>query len=321
MRTCLRRLLTPWMLNSAMSNPYLGPMQPAPQLAPYARTLRLQSPDVSIHCFAAGAPHAPAIVLIHGLQDEADTWRHIFERLAQAYRVIALDLPGFGRSDKARRRYSVPFYARAVLGLMDALKISYATLIGSSLGAMIAETIALTHPARVFRLALVGGTIHIVERPAAAPRSLVQILRLPANDRRYFEALRRSPQAAYDSLRPYYANLDSLPQTDRDFLFQRVNERVWDEAQRLASLSVQMNLLAFLAFQGRRLAQRIPTSPIPTVVIWGAEDRVLPIRNGMARAALQRDARFICVEAAGHLPHQEKPEDFLRAIAPIAQTR
>lgn len=304
-----------------MSNPYPGPMQPAPQLAPYARTLKLQSLDVSIQFFAAGAPHAPAIILIHGLQDEADTWRHLFERLAQTHRVIALDLPGFGRSDKARRRYSVPFYARAVLGLIDALKIGYAALIGSSLGAMIAETIALTYPARVSWLALIGGTIHIVERPAAAPRSLVQLLRLPANDRRYFETLRRSPQAAYDSLRPYYANLDGLPQTDRDFLFQRVNERVWDEAQRLASLSVQMNLLAFLAFQGRRLAWRIPHSPIPTMVIWGAEDRVLPIRNGIARAALQRDARFICIESAGHLPHQEKPEDLLRAIAPIAQTR
>ncbi len=296
-------------------------MRPAPQLAPHARTLRLQSPDSTVQYFEAGAPHAPAIILIHGLQDEADTWRHVFEHLAQTHRVIALDLPGFGRSDKARRRYSVPFYTRVMLGLMDALKVGYATLIGSSLGAMIAETIALTQPARVSRLVLIGGTIHIVERPAAAPHNLVQLLRLPANDRRYFETLRQSPQAAYDSLRPYYANLDSLPQTDRDFLFQRVNERVWDEAQRLASLSVQMNLAVFLAFQGRRLAQLIPASPIPTTVIWGAEDRILPIRNGTARAARQRNARFICIEAAGHLPHQEKPEGFLQAIAQVAKAR
>ncbi|WP_169238007.1 alpha/beta fold hydrolase [Candidatus Roseilinea sp. NK_OTU-006] len=304
-----------------MSHPYPGPMQPAPQLAPHARTLRLQWPDGAVQYFEAGAPHAPAIVLIHGLQDEADTWRHVFERLAQTHHVIALDLPGFGRSDKARRRYSVPFYTRVVLGLMDALKIGYATLIGSSLGAMIAETIALTQPARASGLVLIGGTIHIVERPAAAPRNLVQLLRLAANDRRYFEALRRSPQAAYDSLRPYYANLDDLPQTDRDFLFQRVNERVWDEAQRLASLSVQMNLPIFLAFQGRALIRRIPASAVPTTVIWGAEDRILPMSNGIARTAIQRASRWIRIEAAGHLPHQEKPEDFLRAIAPMARTR
>ncbi|MFC1465083.1 MAG: alpha/beta fold hydrolase [Candidatus Brachytrichaceae bacterium NZ_4S206] len=304
-----------------MSNPYPGPMQPAPQLAPHARTLTLQPLGVSVHYFEAGARSTPAIILIHGLQDEADTWRHVFEPLAQGHRVIALDLPGFGRSDKARRRYSVPFYVQVVLGLMDALKIGYAMLIGNSLGGMIAETIALTHPARVSRLVLVGGTIHIVERPAAAPRNLIQLLRLPANDRRYFEALRQSPQAAYDSLRPYYANLDGLPQADQEFLFQRVNERVWDEAQRLASLSVQMNLPVFLAFQGRRLARRIPASPIPTTVIWGAEDHILPVANGIARTALQRDARFACIEGAGHLPHQEKPEAFLQAIAQTGKAK
>lgn len=302
-----------------MSCPYPGPMQPSPQLAPYAHAIELQSPNLSIHYFEAGAHSTPTIILIHGLQDEADTWRHIFEPLAQGHRVVALDLPGFGRSDKARRRYSMPFYAQVVLRFMDALKIGYAAFIGNSLGAMIAETIALTHPARVSRLVLVGGTLHIVERPATAPSNLIQLLRLPANDRRYFETLRQSPQAAYDSLRPYYADLDGLPQADRNFLFQRVNERVWDEAQRLASLSVQMNLPIFLAFQGRRLVRRIPAGPVPTTVVWGAEDRILPIGNGVARAALQRDARFVCIEGAGHLPHQERPEDFLQAIARVAK--
>lgn len=297
-----------------MNNPYLGPMKAAPQLAAYAQTLRLQAPDVSIHYYDAGARGAHSVILIHGLQDEADTWRHIVEPLAQTRRVIALDLPGFGRSDKARRRYDIALYARTVLALMDALKIGYAALVGHSLGAMIAETIALTHPARVSRLVLVSGTIHIIERPPGAPRNLIQLLRLPAQDRRYFQALRQSPQAAYDSLRLYYADLDGLSQADRDFLFQRVNERVWDEAQRLAALSVQMNLAFFLGIQARRLARRIPTSPIPTTVVWGTEDRILPIANGAARAELQRGARFVRIEGTGHLPHQEKPQAVLEAL-------
>ncbi len=289
-------------------------MQPAAQLAPHARTAEIRQHNLTVHYVEANVRGAPAIVLIHGLQDEADTWRHVFEPLARSHRVVALDLPGFGRSDKARRRYSVPFYVQVVLALMDALKIGHAWLVGSSLGAMIAETIALTYPARVSRLVLVGGTIHIVERPAAAPSNVFQLLRLPANDRRYFEELRRSPQAAYDSLRPYYANLDALPQADRDFLFQRVNERVWDEAQRLAALSLQMSLPLFLAFRARRLVRRIPNSPVPTTVLWGEKDAILPISNGLARTAMRRDARFICVTDAGHLPHQERPEAFLQAI-------
>jgi len=297
-----------------MSCPFPGPMQPAPQLAPYARAVEIRDPGVRVHYFEAGQRHNPTLILIHGLQDEADTWRHVFEPLARTHRVIALDLPGFGRSDKSRHPYGVPFYVRVVLSFMDALRIGHARLVGNSLGAMIAETIALTHPARAARLVLVDGTIHIVERPPAAPSNPIQLLLLPIYDRAYFESLRRSTTAAYDSLRPYYADLDGLPQDDRDFLFRRVNERVWDELQRLASLAVQMRLLPFMAFQARWLIRRIPASPVPTTVVWGAEDRILPIGNGVARAALQPTARFVRIGGAGHLPHQEKAEEFLKVL-------
>jgi len=293
-----------------MSTPPQRVMAPAAQLAPYARFIGL--PTLTCHYFEAGAQHRRTLILIHGLQDEADTWRHVFEPLAQTRRVIALDLPGFGRSDKPRRPYDVLFYVRTLLTFMDALKVGYADLMGSSLGAMIAETLAITHPARVSRLVLVGGTIHIVERPAV---NLLQYLLLPVYDRRYFESLRRSPQAAYDSLRPYYADLDALPQADRDFLYRRVNERVWDEPQRLAALSIQIRLPWFLMFRARWLAQRIPTMPAPTLVIWGEQDRVLPISNGIVRAALQPGARLVRVAGAGHLPHQEQPSAMLGALA------
>jgi pimeloyl-ACP methyl ester carboxylesterase len=153
--------------------------------------------------------------------------------------------------------------------------------------------------------------MNIVEQSAVNP---LQLLLLPISDRRYFEALRRAPQAAYDSLRPYYADLDALLQADRDFLYQRVNARVWDEPQRLAALSIRMRLPWFLAFSARRLVQRIPSIPAPTLVIWGEQDRILPIGNGVIRAALQPGARFVCVPGAGHLPHQEHPAAVLAAL-------
>jgi len=292
-----------------MSAPPQQAMAPAAQLAPYARAADL---GLNVHYFEAGAQHRRTLILIHGLQDEADTWRHVFEPLAQTRRVIALDLPGFGRSDKPRRPYDVPFYVRTLVALMDALKVGYADLMGSSLGAMVAETLALTYPARVVRLVLVGGTIHIVERPAMNP---LQYLLLPIYDQRYFASLRRSPQATYDSLRPYYADLDALPQADRDFLYCRVNARVWDEPQRLAALSIQIRLPWFLAFQARRLVRRIPIMPAPTLVIWGEQDRILPIGNGIVRAALQPGARLVRIPGAGHLPHQEQPAAVLGALA------
>jgi len=290
-------------------------MQPAPQLAPYARFISLPRPRSIIQYFEAGGRDKPAIVLIHGLQDEADTWRHVFEPLAQTNRVIAFDLPGFGRSDKARRSYGVPFFVEAVVALMDALKIGHATLVGNSMGAMIAETIALTHAARASRLVLVDGTIHIVKRPTTNHSLLTQLLFLPRVDKRNFETLRRDPDTAYDTLRPYYAALSQLPEADRVFLHQRVNERVWDEEQRLASLSVQQELPKFFIGQARNLTKRIAKSPVPTTVIWGDHDHIIDIENGRARAALQPGTRLITIEGAGHLPHQERPEQFLAALA------
>lgn len=297
-----------------MTLPHSDPMQPVPQLAAHARTLALPRLRTTVHCFEAGPPDRPTIVLIHGLQDEADTWRHVFGPLAERHRVIALDLPGFGRSDKARRRYGVPFYADVVRALMDARGITHATLIGNSLGAMIAEVIALTDAPRVSRLVLVAGTIDIVERPAGAAATPLDWLLLPWRDRRYFEGLRRSPQAAYDSLRPYYADLDALPQADRDFLYRRVNERVWDEPQRQAALAIQLSLPLFVVWRARRLARRIPGSPVPTTIVWGDADRIMPIGNGTARAGKQRAARFVRIAGAGHLPHQEQPQAFLAAL-------
>jgi pimeloyl-ACP methyl ester carboxylesterase len=297
-----------------MTNPFSGPMQPAPQLAPFERSIHLKGSKARVCYFDAGPRDAPAVMLIHGLQDEADSWRHVFAPLAEQQRVIALDLPGFGRSDKTERRYTVPFFAGVVVELMDRLGIHYATLIGNSLGGMIAETIAIQHTARVLRLVLVDGTLAIVKRPATSHSLLTQLFFLDQVDKRNFERLRPNPQLAFDTLLPYYANLPALPQAERDFLFQRVNERVWDEAQRLASLSVQQNLPRFFISEGRRLAQRIAKLPVPAQVIWGECDHILSLENGQARATVQADTTLSVIRDAGHLAHQERPQAFLSAL-------
>lgn len=297
-----------------MQNPFPGPMQPAPTLAPFERSIHLKQSKARVCYFDAGPRDAPTIVLIHGLQDEADTWRHVFAPLAEQHRVVALDLPGFGRSDKAERGYSVPFFAGVVIELMDRLGIHYATLVGNSLGGIIAETIALQHAARALRLVLVDGSLSIVRRPATNHNLLTKLLFLDQVDKRNFALLRPNPRVAFDTLLPYYANLPAMPQADRDFLFQRVNERVWDEAQRLASLSTQQHLPGFFIGQGRRLIKRIPTLPVPTQVIWGECDSILALENGQARARLQAGASLSIIPNAGHLPHQEQPQAFLTAL-------
>lgn len=292
---------------------YSGPMQFAPSLACAARRLRLPS-GLTLAFLDAGAADAPAMLLVHGLQDEADTWRHVVQPLAQSHRVVAVDLPGFGRSDKPRRRYDVPFFAATLLALLDALHIEKTHLAGNSLGAMICDWIAMRRPERVTRLTLIDGA-GVITHPPSAPRpSLAQMLFPDRADRRFFEALRRAPEDAYATLRPYYANLAALPEDDRRFLFQRVNERVWDEAQRVAALSTRSALLPFLLWNRSRLRAGAAAMRLPTMVVWGARDHILSPENGKARAALQPGARYVEIADCGHLPQQERPTELVKAL-------
>lgn len=291
-------------------------MQPLPALAPFARRVALAQHKITIFLYDTYPDDQQSIplLLVHGLGDEADTWRHVLPTLAAQRRVLALDLPGFGRSDKRKRRYAVDFFASAVLAWLDALGLARVALAGNSLGGMVSEFIALTQPQRVRGLTLIAGTLAITQQPAGPRGSVLRRLFAAWLDKRYFQKLRRSPQAAFDTLRPYYASLQTLPQADRDFLFQRVNERVWDESQRLAALSVQMNFVPFFMRHMVRIRREVPGLTVPTQVLWGAQDVIFPLANGPARAQMQAGARYIEIPDAGHLPQQEQPERVLAAL-------
>jgi pimeloyl-ACP methyl ester carboxylesterase len=301
-------------MTTALTAPGLtpAPMSRCPALLDYATEITLGA-DVRVAYADSGQPGASTaapLVLIHGVQDEADTWQRVFPALAQTRRVIALDLPGFGLSDKRARRYNVPLYAGMIVGLLDALKIQQAALAGNSLGAMIAEFVAITQPERVSALTLISGTLFMSKRPPAPLTGLLQSL---LYERRYFEELRKSPDAAFATLRPYYGNLDALPEALRTFLYQRVTQRVWDEAQRRASLSIRQSFLPFFLTHGKTV-RRAPAIQAPTTVIWGSQDQVFPPANGPDRANAQAGARFIPIEGCGHLPQQETPERVIEAL-------
>src|SRR2546425_998710 len=122
--------------------------------------LRLRGGEVDgldLHYLVEG--RGPAVVLVHGLGGFAESWRHTLRGLAARTTVYALDLPGFGASAKPRTRYRLPYFAGALHGFMEALGIQGASLVGHSLGAAVAVTYAVTHPARAERLALVGGVV------------------------------------------------------------------------------------------------------------------------------------------------------------------
>ena len=296
---------------SAARGPFRSPMQAYPGLETYARTIQLPRQGLKLFAYIAGEPTPLTCVLLHGLGDEADSWRHLIRPLAAYGQVVAPDLPGFGRSDKTRRKYTLPFLQEVVVDLLEQLGVSSVVILGSSLGAVVAQSLAFEQPVWLKGLVLIDGAL-LNRSQRLDPGLLLSML--PGLGEWIYTRLRKDPQAAYDTLRPYYAHLENLPQAEQQFLYQRVNERVWDDAQRSAYFSTLRNLALTVARQQKGLPERLARLELPTLILWGAEDKIMPPSNGQAAATAQTSARFVSLPGCGHLPHQEDPQAVLQAI-------
>lgn len=279
------------------------------ELAPYARTVA--AGGLRLHVYDAGAGAATPLLLIHGLGDEADTWRHTLPALARERRVVAFDLPGFGRSAKPLRAYTGAGLARTAADLLATLGIARAVLVGHSMGATIAQRLALARPDLAERLVLIDGALPTRRMRPPAP---LWFFLTPGLGELAYTSLRRSQDEAYATLRPYYHDLDGLPADDRAFLRARVWARVWSNGQRRAFLSALRWLMLDQATRADAFRARLAELRTPTLLIWGAQDLIVPRAAGEAMAQLLPDARLALIEECGHLPHQERPAQVLEAL-------
>jgi len=287
------------------------PMEPYPGLEQCAQIIDLPRNRLRLFYYAAGVPWQPAALLLHGLGDEADTWRFLIEPLSQRWRVIAPDLPGFGRSEKPQRAYTLEFLQGCLFELLEVLSIRQVFLVGHSLGAMLAHGMALDQPELASGLVLIDGAL-LTRAQRLSPQLLLSMV--PRLGEWLYTRLRKDPQAAYETLRLYYADMDKLPQVERDFLFYRVNQRVWSDDQRLAYFSTLRNMAGSVSRLQRGLPTRLAQLHTPTVILWGEKDRINPPKNGTALAHIQPDARLVLIPGTGHMPHQEQPEVVLDEI-------
>lgn len=290
---------------------YQEPMHPWPELKPFGQRISLSSVDIELFYFEAGHENQETIIMIHGLGDEADTWRHVFGPLAQNFHVIALDLPGFGRSQKEKLAFTPELLVESLLGLLKDLNLALPILMGSSLGAMLAHQIALANPYLLNALILVGGALNQNEMRSNLSLRLMQI---PILGEWLYTRLRKDPQAAFESLNSVYHDLANLHPEDRDFLFTRVNKRVWDDGQRDAYLSLLRKLPGWVRDQQEQIIKRSAILEIPTLVLRGEFDPLFSPENGHALVEGQPNAQMIQINDAGHLPHQEKPNEFLHKV-------
>lgn len=290
---------------------YQQPMEPWPSLAPLGNTVKLSEKNINLFYYSAGNKNNPTILMIHGLGDEADTWRHVIHPLANEYHIVAIDLPGFGRSDKPKRSYTPQFMKETILKLMDKLAIKEAILMGSSLGGILSQSLAVDYPDLFQGLILVDGALLQKEPMQDLGLRLMQV---PLLGEWLYNRLRKDPDAAFESLKVVYQDLDNLPDADKDFLYTRVNKRVWSDGQRRAYFSTLRNLMPWVKKAQNSLPAKLAELEIPTLVIRGEYDKLFPQENAKAIIKAQPNAAMTTITDTNHLPHQEDPVAFVDVV-------
>jgi pimeloyl-ACP methyl ester carboxylesterase len=248
---------------------------------------------------------AAPIVLLHGTGASLHTWEGWVTALRKTRRVITLDLPGFGLTGPFAGQYAADdyrgdSYARFVLDLMDALKIERAVLGGNSLGGEIAWRVASLAPQRVERLILVDATGYAFA-PDDVPLGF-RISALPLVNRVAEHLLPRALVVA--SVRSVYGD----PTRVTEPLVDRYFELMLREGNRRA-LSQRVRQLEAGAH-----VERLKALSLPTLVLWGGRDRLVPPATAQLFARDIRGAQVVVFDELGHVPHEEDPA---RTVQPV----
>jgi 3-oxoadipate enol-lactonase len=231
----------------------------------------------------------PAVVLIHGGLVDSRLWDDQMKPLSKRFRVVRYDLRGFGRSAAAAEPFS---HLEDLRGLLDFLKIERATLVGLSLGGIVAADFALEHPARVERLVLVGPGLRGDKQPP------------PKDAAAAFEAASRGAEAFADAnmKRELYAAV--RPGTAAH---ARLRQMMLDNFKALSTFRL-------MKYPEPPTAERLADIKAPTLVIIGSRDghNLLNIADTLANGI--PGARKVVIPGPSHHPPVETPKEFNRAL-------
>ena len=249
----------------------------------------------------------PPLVLLHGAGDNALDWRWVMPHLSATHLVYAPDLPGAPDSARPAADYSPGFFERFVAGFLDALDIERAAMVGNSLGGLVALRLALSAPARVTALVLVdsaglGCAVNPVFTSVNVPglsEAAMPLWRTPIG----------AYQRAWGRAALLFARPGSVP-------------REWLAEQRRLALSpgyLEAHLTALRAQvspggQREVLVDQLSLLKMPTLVVWGARDRVFPEPQARDAAARLHEGSLAVIPDCGHMPHVECPDLFVAAL-------
>lgn len=252
---------------------------------------------------------APALLLLHGLGCDRHTWDPVWDALAEHYTLLAPDLLGHGESDKPRGDYSPGGYANGMRDLLTVVGLDRVTAVGHSFGGAVAMQFAYQFPERTERLVLVdpGGL-------GPEVTALIRALGLPGYD--LVLRLATLPGLRQLNTTMLRALAASGLKDFRDFdEVAKIFDSFKEPGKRYA---VHKLVTGVIDWRGQNVTMRdraYLTEAMPLCVVWGADDRVLPVSHASIVAELAPRARVVVMEDTGHFPHKDHPEEFVELLS------
>jgi pimeloyl-ACP methyl ester carboxylesterase len=276
-----------------------------------ARAERVEPAEIRLHghrvSYRIGGS-GPVLVLVHGITSSSENWKPVLPLLAERFTVVAPDLLGHGASAKPQGDYSLGAYACLVRDLLLALGHERATVVGHSLGGGVAMQFAYQFPERVERMVLVssgglGQDVHPLLRAAALPGSelvlpLITARPLLGAGAAVGRLLGRVGLTVGSDLGEMGRGLASLSDLAARQAFVHTVRAVIDPTGQRVDATDRLYLAEM----------------VPTLLIWGGRDRIIPADHGEHARELMPGSRLELFEEAGHFPHHDEPIRFFAVL-------
>jgi pimeloyl-ACP methyl ester carboxylesterase len=252
---------------------------------------RLTVGDLSIHYYQGGPSNGETILMIHGFGASKDNWLQFARYFTADYQVIALDLPGFGDSSKPYASYDVGTQVERLAAFTQALKIKKLHLIGNSMGGHISALYAARYPEQTLSVALLDNA------GIDSPQKSELIERLERGEP---NPLIVKTQQQFDQLLELiFFEVPSMPERLKHYL----------AARSIANSAFNERIFAQLVSRYIPLEPELPKIQAPTLLLWGAQDRVLDVSSIEVMQPLLQRPSVVIMQNCGHAPMIERPEE------------
>lgn len=293
--------------------PFLIPIRPlrdvyTPQSLADADSQFIEINQIDLHYKQMGTGE-PVFILLHGFGASTFSWREVMAPLAEYGTVIAYDRPGFGLTERpieweGANPYTQESNIKLLLGLMDALGIEQAILVGNSAGGTVATAFTLAHPERVQALIEVDAAVYMTTPDSAL---LQWLLRTPQMDRIGPLITRQLGRGRSDQFLKSAFHDPSIIEDNPEIFEGYIEPFTVENWDRALWMFTQ-------ASEPPNLAGRLGQIQVPTLVISGDDDRIVPLESSLRLAEDIPGAVLIVIEDCGHLPHEECPTAFMQAV-------